>query len=140
MKQYNTHRISTWAMSTLALFGVLLAAMPVQSATSASISGKWRGQGTLVLKSGSKERFRCNVNYHRVAGQDFSVKARCANGSGSFDQTGQLRRVNNSRYVGTIRNLQFNVSGSVAISVSGNSQNVTISSSEGSAKIKLTRR
>lgn len=138
MTPYKIHRAQGWTLSALALFGALATALPAHAA--ASISGKWRGQGTLVLKSGAKEKFRCQVQYRRISGQNFSVNARCANGSASFDQTGQLQRVNNTRYVGTIRNTQFNVSGSVAISVSGNSQDVSISSREGSAKITLTRR
>lgn len=127
--------------------GVLAAAMALfvgasaaQAASPASISGNWAGSGTVQLQSGNQERVRCRVKYGRIAGQDFSLNARCATSGTSIDQTGKLTRVSKNRYVGDVHNEQFNVRAKITITVSGRHQNVQISGNEGSAKMRLTRR
>ena len=105
-----------------------------------SIAGKWRGGGTVNLKSGGKESVRCSVTYGRSGGQNFSVRARCASGAGRVDQTGTLRRVSDTRYVGTVRNVQYSVTARVTVNVNGSNQNVSISSSKGTAYLSLARR
>ncbi|MEL7542865.1 MAG: hypothetical protein AAGJ70_03730 [Pseudomonadota bacterium] len=119
-------------------FGLVLGAH--SAAHAASISGKWRGGGTVNLKSGGQERVRCSVTYGRIAGQDFSVNARCASGAGRVDQTGKLTRVAPNRYVGTVMNMQYSVTARVTVSVAGKTQRVSISSSQGTANLKLARR
>ncbi|MEO0617803.1 MAG: hypothetical protein AAFZ01_00830 [Pseudomonadota bacterium] len=109
-------------------------------AYAASISGKWRGGGTVNLKSGGKEKVRCSVTYGRIAGQDFSVNARCASGAGRVDQTGKLTRVAPNRYVGTVMNTQYSVTARVTVNVAGKTQRVSISSSQGTANLRLARR
>ncbi|MEL6422151.1 MAG: hypothetical protein AAFQ42_06885 [Pseudomonadota bacterium] len=116
-----------------------LATAPVE-ADSRSITGKWRGNGVVNLKSGGKEQVRCSVTYGRIAGQDFSVDARCASGAGRLDQRGTLRRVQGNRYVGTLKNVQYSVTANVIVNVSGSTQSVSISSSEGTATLRLARR
>lgn len=112
----------------------------VTPADAASITGKWRGGGTVNLKDGGTERVRCSVTYGRVAGQNFSVTARCASGAGRVDQVGTLKRVSNTRYVGTVTNPQYSITANVTVNVKGRSQNVSISSSKGTAQLKLARR
>lgn len=110
------------------------------AASAASISGNWRGNGVATLESGAKERVRCRVTYGRIAGQKFSLSARCASGAGRLHQVGQLTRVSNGKYVGHVVNQEFSVSARVVITVQGKSQRVLISSTKGSASLKLTRR
>ena len=117
-----------------------LAAPTTLAANPASISGDWAGSGTMKLQSGSKERVRCRVKYGRIAGQDFSLNARCATSGTSIDQTGKLTRVSKGRYIGSVHNEQFNVSAKITIKVSGGHQEVSISSKEGTANIRLKRR
>ena len=123
-----------------ALAAFQLTSPAVHAASPASISGDWAGTGLVKLKSGSQERVRCRVKYGRIAGQDFSLNARCATSGTSIDQTGKLTRVSKGRYVGNVHNEQFNVSAKIVVTVSGKHQNVSISGNEGSAKIRLKRR
>ena len=132
---------SAIAAAAIAAVGTLqVASLAAQAASPASISGDWAGTGTFKLKSGNKERVRCRVKYGRIAGQDFSLNARCATSGTNIDQTGKLTRVSKSRYVGNVHNEQFNVSAKIVITVSGTHQDVSISGNEGSAKIRLKRR
>lgn len=117
-----------------------VASQPTMAAGSVSITGGWPGAGYVGLKAGKRENFRCKVKYGRIAGQNFSVKALCASGSALVDQVGVLQRVANNRYVGDVHNQQFNISARVIVSVTGQSQTVKISSSEGSATLRLKRR
>lgn len=128
------------AAVVLALAAFQLASPAAHAASPASISGDWAGTGTFKLKSGNQERVRCRVKYGRIAGQDFSLNARCATSGTNIDQTGKLTRVSKSRYVGNVHNEQFNVSAKIVITVSGTHQDVSISGNEGSAKIRLKRR
>lgn len=109
-------------------------------AASPSITGNWAGQGVVELQSGKTERVRCRVKYGRIAGQNFSLNARCATSGGRIDQTGELKRVRTNRYVGSVQNKQFNVNATIEIKVSNNKQVVFISSREGRAQIRLSRR
>ena len=105
-----------------------------------SISGQWVGKGTMVLNSGAKENVRCRVRYGRVAGQTFSLTARCATGATRIDQSGELERIGKNSYVGEVHNKQFGVNARVRITVAGRRQTVAISSSHGRATISLKRR
>lgn len=122
---------------SLVTFGTLASTSDAQAA---SITGKWRGGGTVSLKAGGKETVRCSVTYGRAGGQNFSVNARCASGAGRVDQTGVLRRVTNTKYVGTVTNKQYSVTANVTVNVNGKKQNVKISSSQGIARLQLARR
>ncbi len=123
--------------ATFAAFASL--GMP-SDAQAASITGKWKGSGTVSLKSGGKETVRCSVTYGRAGGKTFSVNARCASGAGRVDQTGVLKRVTNTKYVGTVKNMQYSVVAKVTVNVNGTKQNVKISSSKGTARLQLARR
>lgn len=116
------------------------APLTIASANAASISGTWAGTGTVKLEAGSSEIVRCQVTYNRISGQNFSLSARCATSSTRIDQAGELTRVSNGRYVGSVHNQQYNVSAKVKIKVSGNRQVVRISSGKGSANLTLRRR
>lgn len=128
------------AIMGLAVLATVAAASPSMAAGSASIAGSWAGSGTLRLDEGNEEKVRCRVTYGRIAGQEFSLSARCATSSNALDQTGQLKRVSENQYVGDIHNRQFNLSARVTVTVSGSQQVVAISSSHGSASLNLKRR
>ena len=123
-----------------ALAAFQMASPAAHAASPASISGNWSGSGMFKLKSGNQERVRCRVKYGRIAGQDFSLNARCATSGTNIDQTGKLTRVSKGRYVGNVHNEQYNVSAKIVVTVSGSHQDVSISGNEGSAKIRLKRR
>jgi hypothetical protein len=57
--------------------------------------------------------------------------------SGSVEQSASLRRVGPNSFAGSFFNQQFNVSGSIHITVHGNTQTVSLRSSSGSATLTL---
>jgi len=114
--------------------------LPATDAEAASITGKWWGNGIVKLKDGGEESVRCTVTYGRVGGQDFSLKARCASGAGRVDQTGILKRISKNHYVGTVKSLQYSVTATVTVNVSGTNQVVWISSNRGTASLQLAKR
>ena len=127
----------------LAAFTLLVMAQPgglANAAGTSSISGQWVGGGIVVLNSGAKEHVRCRVKYGRVAGQTFSLTARCATGATRIDQSGELERVSKNRYVGQVYDKQFGVHARVRITIAGRKQTVAISSSQCRAIIRLKRR
>lgn len=133
---------SAFAVAALVAAGSLFAggtSVPADAAA-ASISGKWRGNGVATLESGNKERVRCQVTYGRIAGQNFSLAARCASGAGRLNQVGQLTRVSSGKYVGDVVNQEYNIRARVSVTVRGNQQLVVIKSKQGSASLSLKRR
>ena len=139
----NQQNIRRWAkLAGLAIATATMVQLPGQSfaASAASIKGNWVGTGQVKLQSGNQERVSCRVKYGRIAGQEFSVVARCATSGTHIDQSGQLKRLSADRYVGNIHNEQFNVTARVTVTVSGGRQTVSISSNQGSATLRLKRR
>lgn len=126
-------------IATAAITAFTLATTAV-SASPASISGKWHGSGVVKLNKGGQETVRCQVTYGRIAGQDFSLNARCASGAGRLNQSGKLTRVATNKYVGNVTSAEYSVSARVAITVNGGIQHVTISSDQGFANLRLARR
>lgn len=134
-RTYSRQRSIAFALlATVHMAGLANAAGPP------SISGQWAGKGTVILDSGAKEFVHCRVRYGRVAGQTFSLTARCATSSASIDQSGELTRIGRNRYVGSVHNKQFNVSARVSVTVAGTRQTVAISSAQGGATLRLKRR
>lgn len=101
-----------------------------------SLSGSWSGGGTVVYSDGHRERARCRASFS-PAGAHVSVQAMCATPSGSVEQSASLRRTGPNSYSGSFFNPQFNVSGSIHVSVHGNTQSVQLRSASGSASLVL---
>ncbi len=108
-------------------------------AHAASLEGSWRGGGYVTPKSGKRERVRCRVSFIRQSAKVFGVSATCASASTTIRQTGQLLRVNPSRYVGDFYNSQYDISGRVRVVVRGSSLKVTFSSASGGGYLSLRR-
>ena len=68
---------------------------------------------------------------------EVAVEAACATPSGSVAQSARLRRTGPNSYSGSFFNPQFNVSGSIHITVHGNSQTVSLRGGSGSASLVL---
>ncbi len=118
---------------------VLLAgsfAAPQARSESASLSGSWSGGGTVTYSDGHREHARCRAHFSSSGG-GVSLSARCATPSGSVEQSASLRRVGPNSYSGSFFNPQFGVSGSIHITVHGNSQSVSLRSGSGSASLTL---
>ncbi|MBI4724896.1 MAG: hypothetical protein HY765_07940 [Rhodomicrobium sp.] len=127
-------------MIRLAVFGAIFFASALTTAQArkegVSLSGSWRGGGTVLYSSGQRERARCRAHFSQSDGR-VSLNAVCATPSGSVSQTASLRRVGANRYAGSFFNPQYNVSGSIYIVVRGNTQSVTLRSGNGSASLVL---
>ncbi|MGO9545850.1 MAG: hypothetical protein ACLPPF_13810 [Rhodomicrobium sp.] len=121
------------------LLGVVLVAaafIAPQARAEANLSGAWSGGGTVQYADGHRERARCRAHFSH-SGANVAVEATCATPSGSVAQSARLRRTGPNSYSGSFFNPQFNVSGSIHISVHGNSQTVSLRSGSGSASLVL---
>ncbi len=118
--------------------GAFFIASAVSSAEARSegLYGAWTGGGTVMYSSGQRERARCRAHFAPNGG-GVSVEAVCATPSGSVTQTARLRRVGANSYAGSFFNPQYNVTGSIHITVHGNTQSVTLRSENGSASLFL---
>ena len=112
----------------------------VTPAAAAGLNGTWSGSGYMEPSSGKRERVRCVVNYQRETPKVFAVSATCASSSASARQTGEVLKVRTNVYAGDFHNQQFNIRGRVRVSVSGRSQTVTFSSSDGGGRLTLRKR
>jgi hypothetical protein len=116
-----------------------LAAGEPATAQSAGLEGSWSGGGSVAFASGQRERARCRANYRRASGSSYFVTATCATPSGSATQTATLRRVGGNTYRGQFHNSEYNVSGTISVTVGGNRQSVRLSGDGGSASLELRR-
>ena len=121
-------------------FGALLLAVSAAGApaSAADLAGSWKGSGTVTYTSGATERARCRATFSPSGERAYDVSATCATQSGSVSQTAFVggRGIN---YRGTFYNPEFDTSGRIQIAVSGRSQVVRLTSSKGSAVIRLSR-
>ena len=115
---------------------LLAAAFLAPQARSEGLGGSWSGGGTVVYADGHREHARCRAHFSQ-SGQHVSLNATCATPSGSVEQTATLRQTGPNSYSGSFFNPQFSVSGSIHISVHGNSQYVALHSGSGSASLTL---
>lgn len=108
-------------------------------AADADISGSWSGGGSVAFATGSKEKARCKATYARSGAASYKVSATCATASGKVAQTASVKRSGPSSFSGSFYNPDFDASGVIHISVNGNSQNVTMTSSLATASLRLSR-
>jgi hypothetical protein len=108
----------------------------IPEARSEGIAGSWSGGGTVTYASGQRERARCHAHYSG-GGSSVSVSATCATPSGSVSQSARLRKVGANSYAGSFFNSQYNTSGSIHVTVHGNTQSVSLRSASGSANLTL---
>jgi hypothetical protein len=108
-------------------------------AQSASLEGSWRGGGSVAFASGQRERAECRARYSRVSGTSYTLTATCATPSGRATQTATLYRVGGNTYRGRFHNSEYDVSGTIFVTVGGNRQSVRLTSDSGSASFELRR-
>ncbi len=129
-------RAASVGMALAATLAVSIVAIPEARSEGSSLSGSWRGGGTVIFSDGHRERASCSAHFSQ-AGAHVSLSARCATASGSVDQSASLRRTGPNSYSGSFFNPQYNVSGRIYITVHGNTQNVSLRSGSGSASLTL---
>ena len=116
-----------------------LSASHEAAAQSAILEGSWRGGGSVAFGSGRNERAQCRAQYRRASGNSYTVTATCATPSGRATQTATLRQVGGNTYQGRFRNTEYDVSGMIVVTVSGNRQSVRLTGDAGSAAFELRR-
>lgn len=109
-------------------------------ALASDIAGSWTGSGSIMMPSGARENARCNVSYSKASGAGYTAFATCATKSARVTQSAKLRRVGGNAYEGSFHNSEYNVSGSMSVTVSGSSQSVYLSGGGGEASFRLSRR
>jgi hypothetical protein len=133
----------SWHLAPLTALAALIVT-PTASGPSiaqpASLEGSWSGGGVVSFASGASERARCRAHYRRRSPTTYALTATCANtASGRATQSASVRQVGGNSYQGSFYNNEYNVSGTIHVTVRGNSQNVHLSSGAGSASLHLTR-
>jgi hypothetical protein len=108
-------------------------------AQSAGLEGSWHGSGSVAFASGQRERAQCRAQYRRAAGNAYTVTATCATPSGRATQTATVRQVGGNSYQGQFHNSEYNVTGTISVTASGNRQSVRLTSESGSASLELRR-
>ena len=108
-------------------------------AQSAGLEGSWRGGGSVALASGQKERAQCRAQYRRASGSSYTLTATCATPSGRATQTATVRQVGGNTYQGQFHNSEYDVSGTIFVTVAGNRQSVRLTGDAGSASLELRR-
>lgn len=109
-------------------------------ANAASINGTWSGSGYVQPSNGKRETVRCKVTYSQQSAKVYGVSAVCASPSTKIRQTGEVLMVNPNRYVGDFYNSDFDISGRVNVSISGNNQTVSFKSGSGHGSLSLSKR
>lgn len=119
-------------------FALGLLGTPSAPAQADAIVGNWSGSGT-VRHDGGTDAVRCRVSYNKGTGRTYEVYANCAHPNGTFKQSGRVVDRGGNRYTGRVYSDQYQVTGSVTVSVRGNSQSISVNSPRGSAKLTLRR-
>jgi|WetSurMetagenome_2_1015567.scaffolds.fasta_scaffold260074_1 hypothetical protein len=122
-------------------FGLLfLASLPTDAlAASNSLNGSWSGGGWVSFSSGQKEHAHCRARFSALSAGAYSVNAVCATDSGKVSQSARVRQTGANTYAGSFHNREYDVSGSIHITVHGGSQSVRMTSDSGSAALTLRR-
>lgn len=118
---------------------VLVVTANLNPALANDLAGTWSGGGSVSFSSGSKEAARCRVTYSG-GGAAYSAQANCATASGKVNQVLRVRKTGKSSYAGSFHNADYNVSGTVSINVSGNSQTLSLATDAGTGYFRLSRR
>ncbi len=126
-------RLVLGLLSLLVLMGLAPAAH-----ARAAIEGNWSGSGTVHYEGGA-DPVRCRLSFSASTGRTFLLSATCATTSGTFRQDGRVVHVGGNRYTGRMYNPQYQVSGTVTISVTGNRQTVRARGDKGWASLTLRR-
>jgi hypothetical protein len=103
------------------------------------LEGAWSGGGSVQFATGATEQARCRAHYSRASKDSYRLRATCATPSGKANQTATVHKVGENRYRGNFHNPDYDITGTIFVVVSGNSQNVRLTSSSGSAIFRLSR-
>ncbi len=130
-----------WRIASAGMAGVVALAVcaPLSRAAEGELSGSWSGGGVAVLASGKTEKARCRASFFQSGGSSYSMRGTCATPSAKVAQSATLVKVGANSYAGHWHNAEYNVSGSIRISVSGRSLSASLSSEAGSGSLQMRK-
>jgi len=109
------------------------------NAADARLDGAWSGGGNVVFASGDRERARCRANFSAQSAKTYRMHAVCATPSARVEQTATVRRVSADTFSGQFHNPEYNVSGSIHITVHGSKLDASLRGDGGSASLHFSR-
>ncbi len=138
VRQEIAHRIA-FTLATALMFAGLpgITTAPAQ-AQQISLAGSWNGSGTVSLPSGGTEKVRCRATFSQ-SGTGATMSATCASASTKVTQYADLTRTSGNKYAGDFTNPEYGISGSIRLTVIGNSLSASLQGGGGSAYINLSR-
>jgi hypothetical protein len=104
-----------------------------------NLEGAWRGGGNVRFANGNAERAQCRANFRKRGGNAFSMTAVCATSSARVEQTAQLTRTGPNRFTGEFENAEFGITGSISVTLNGNSLNAALNGGGASANLNMNR-
>jgi hypothetical protein len=114
-------------------------AAPAAAKEERGLEGTWSGGGSVAFATGSKEQARCRAHYSRASKNSYRLNATCATASGKAAQTATVHKIGENKYSGNFHNPDYDISGTISVIVTGNSQSVRLTSSSGWAHLRLSR-
>lgn len=124
----------------LAAAGLLADAVQAPAAAQgARLDGTWNGSGRLILGGGNSERARCRATFRRQAARTFAMSAICATSSARIVQVASVQQVGTGRYTGRFYNREYDITGTIRISLRGNRMSAYLTGGSASAALTLTR-
>jgi hypothetical protein len=120
-------------------FGQSAPAKAAPAKESRGLEGSWSGGGSVSFATGSSEQARCRAHYSRASKNSYRLNATCATASGKAAQTAMVHKIGENKYSGNFHNPDYDISGTISVTVNGDSQSVRLTSSSGWAVIRLSR-
>jgi hypothetical protein len=125
-------------VALIALLAMLV--LPVEpSVADNGLTGAWSGSGSVLLPSGASEKARCKATFRKRGTTSFVMDAVCASSSTRAAQTANLQQVGPNRFAGEFNNSEFNVSGSISVTLNGNSLSASLNGGGAKANFNLSR-
>ncbi|WP_024275452.1 MULTISPECIES: hypothetical protein [unclassified Hyphomicrobium] len=131
-------RASVFAVTLAGALGLGMVGAEAR-AESAMLVGTWAGNGNINFSSGTKEKARCRAHFAKTGARSYRMSATCATSSARVDQTAELTKYGANRYVGSFFNQQYNTGGSIKITVSGRTGDVSLAGEAGTAFFRLRK-
>ncbi len=122
-----------------AVFLAILGAVGTAAQADSGLSGAWNGSGSVMLPSGATEKARCKATFRKRGAATFAMDAVCASSSAKVTQTASLDQVGPNRFSGDFNNPEFNVSGSINVTLNGNSLSASLRGGGATATFNLSR-
>ena len=119
--------------------GLAVAVLAAAPALADGLAGSWSGNGSVVMPSGETEKARCKVSFSKAGGKSYGMNAVCATSSARVSQSALLQQVGPNRFAGDFTNPEYGVSGSINVTLNGNSLSASLHGGGASAFFNLSR-